>query len=212
MFVVYTPEGRNAIGNLSSSRIEQPGKINAISETDFSETMLEFDKDYVDRLAQHRHTHHALKQYQKQLDTMQDRHVVVTVGEIMSNPVLTLSPQSTIIEAWELMQSKRIQHLPVVEEGLLIGICSSQDILRRTIVSQNNQIESQVNQMIMDIANKEVVTTLPRVDIRRVAFVMNEYRIGALPVMSEAGNLIGIVTRSDLIKRLAKLPPLQIFA
>ena len=120
--------------------------------------------------------------------------------------------EATFTEAWGLMQKKSIQHLPILDGDVLIGICSSQNLLRHVIINETNQIETPANRLIVEIAQSEVVTTMVNVDVRRAAFVMTQYRIGALPVMSEVGRLVGIITRSDLIKRLAKLPPLEIYA
>ncbi|WP_029934329.1 CBS domain-containing protein [Thiomicrospira pelophila] len=216
MFVVYSPEGRNFIGAEPTNKAT---KINAVTPVEFDETMMELDKDYLTEAQRgqhnqrHKRANYALGQYQKQLETMTDRHVVVTVSEIMSSPVISLPPTATLTEAWDIMQERRIQHIPVLDGQKLVGICSSQELLRHVIVNQSNQIQTPADRAIMDIANPEVVTTLANVDVRRVAFIMSQYRIGSLPVMSETGHqIIGMITRSDLIKRLAKLPPLEIYA
>lgn len=210
MFVVYSPEGRNFIGAEPTNKAT---KINPVTAVEFKETMMELDKDYPAEAQRHQRANYALGQYQKQLETMSDRHVVVMVSEIMSSPVISLPPTATLTEVWDIMQQRKIQHIPVVDGQRLVGICSSQELLRHVIVNQSNQIETPADRAIMEIANPEVVTTLANVDVRRVAFIMSEYRIGSLPVMSEDGHrMIGMITRSDLIKRLAKLPPLEIYA
>ncbi|WP_044410817.1 CBS domain-containing protein [Thiomicrospira microaerophila] len=209
MFVVYSPEGRNFIGGKSDKA--NPTKVNAITESDFKETMMELDKDLPERTQQHQKASYALGQYQKQLDTLHERHVVVTVSEIMSTKLVTISPEASFSDAWQLMQQHKFHHLPVVDEGSLVGICSSQELLRHVIINDDNRIEAPKGHRIAEIANPEVITTLPNVDVRRVAFMMTEYQIGALPVMSDLGGLIGMVTRADLIKRLAMLPPLEIY-
>lgn len=212
MFVVYSPEGRNFIGSDPGRHRHQVTRVNPIDAIDFDDTFKDFDENAAERIRKHQNTHYALGQYQKQLDMVRDRHVVVTVSEIMSSPVISLSQQATLYEVWSVMQQHGIQHIPIVEDNLLVGICSLSALLRQVIVNQENKIETAGNRSVMEIANREVITTLPQTDVRRAAFVMSEYRIGGLPVMSERGELIGIITRSDLIKRLAKLPPLAIFA
>lgn len=210
MFVVYSPEGRNFIG---AEPTNKANKVNPVTPVEFKETMMELDKDYPAEAQRHQRANYALGQYQKQLETMSDRHVVVMVSEIMSSPVISLPPTATLTEVWDIMQQRKIQHIPVLDGQRLVGICSSQELLRHVIVNQSNQIETPADRAIMEIANPEVVTTLANVDVRRVAFIMSEYRIGSLPVMSEDGHrMIGMITRSDLIKRLAKLPPLEIYA
>ena len=212
MFVVYSPEGRNFIGAEPHTRRDRVTRVNPIAKTEFDETMMELDKDLPEQVRRHQQTHYALNQYQKQLDTMHDRHVVVTVSEIMSSPVITLSSDGTWSDGWALMQKHGIQHVPIVDSARLVGICSLQALLRQVIVNSQNQIETDADRPLMEIANREVITTVPQTDVRRAAFVMDQYRIGGLPVMSDSGELIGMITRSDLIKRLAKLPPLEIYA
>lgn len=210
MFVVYSPEGRNFIGS-QPTRTDTVSKVNPVTETDFEQTMMELDKDLPERTRQHQRAHYALHQYQKQLDTMKERHVVVTVSEIMSTKLITVAPEATFSDAWQLMQQHQIHHLPVLRDGSLVGICSSQELLRYVIIDQDNKIQAPTEHLIEEIANPEVITTMGHVDVRRVAFMMTEYNIGALPVMTELGSLAGIVTRADLIKRLAMLPPLEIY-
>jgi acetoin utilization protein AcuB len=209
MFVVYSPEGRNFIGTKQDKA--NPSKVNPITETDFKETMMELDKDVPARTREHQKASYALNQYQKQLDTIRERHVVVTVAEIMSTRLVTISPEASFSDAWQLMQQYKIHHLPVIDDDHLVGICSSQELLRHVIINDDNGIEAPKGHTISEIANPEVITTLPNVDVRRVAFMMTEYHIGALPVMSDLGRLLGMVTRADLIKRLAMLPPLEIY-
>ncbi|WFE68495.1 CBS domain-containing protein [Thiomicrospira sp. R3] len=218
MFIVYSPEGRNVIGR-QESKIESPKRINAVSEAEFEQTMMELDKDTKDpressqhAYSQHHKLNYGLSQYQKQLETMQERHVVVQVSEIMTTKIYSLPPQASLSEAWGLMQTHDIHHIPIIENNNLIGMCSVQALLRHVMVDDDNRLSSQDGLKVGDIANPKVITTLPNVDVRRVAYIMTECNIGSLPVMSHSSQLLGIITRSDLIKRLAQFPPLEIYA
>jgi len=59
---------------------------------------------------------------------------------------------------------------------------------------------------------KEVVTTKADTDIRRVAYVMSEYNLSCLPIMSELDEVVGMVTQSDIVRRLGQSPPLEVYA
>lgn len=68
-----------------------------------------------------------------------------TVSEIMSNKVFTIHPDQTIEEAMELMNSKRIRHVPVVEDGdeeKVLGMISIGDVVRAIIYKQREEIKS----------------------------------------------------------------------
>ena len=63
------------------------------------------------------------------------------VSEIMTTPVVSVGPQQTVEECMKLMTQKRIRHLPVVEQGKLIGIVSIGDLVRRVITAQGEIIQ-----------------------------------------------------------------------
>lgn len=73
---------------------------------------------------------------------LQGRHSKDTrVEEIMTQRVITLEPEQTVEACMVLMTEKRIRHLPVIEEGRLIGIVSIGDIVKAIIEAQRLTIE-----------------------------------------------------------------------
>jgi len=64
-----------------------------------------------------------------------------TVGDICSSPAITISPQATAEEGLALMTDRRIRHLPVVENGELIGVVSIGDLVGAVIGDQQQLIE-----------------------------------------------------------------------
>ncbi len=64
-----------------------------------------------------------------------------TVGTIMSSPVFHVGPAQTINECMKLMTEKRIRHLPVVDDGGLIGVISIGDCVKAVIDEQKHEIE-----------------------------------------------------------------------
>jgi CBS domain-containing protein len=63
------------------------------------------------------------------------------VSQIMSTPVLTVVPQSSVQECMELMTEHRVRHLPVVESGRVIGVVSIGDLVKAVIQDQQETIE-----------------------------------------------------------------------
>ena len=74
--------------------------------------------------------------------------VEVPVREIMTEKVITISPQNTVEEALALMTDKHIRHLPVVEEDNLVGVISIGDLVKSIIAKQAvmiNQLENYIS-------------------------------------------------------------------
>jgi CBS-domain-containing membrane protein len=136
---------------------------------------------------------------------------VVKVAEIMSSPVETIDIDDSLETAWQLMQKHSIKHLPVIDNGELVGICSQTNLLGRVIVSNSGELEGVKPEKVGQVMQSEVVTTSLDTDIRHVAQVLTEYQIDALLIMSEYHKILGIVTESDLISRLAKEPPVELY-
>jgi CBS domain-containing protein len=70
------------------------------------------------------------------------------VGEIMTDEVVTVTPQTTIEEAMAIMTEKRFRHLPVVEEKAVVGIISIGDLVKSIIENQEmmiNQLENYIS-------------------------------------------------------------------
>jgi CBS domain-containing protein len=63
------------------------------------------------------------------------------VGDVMTQSVVTLDADSSVDEAMAIMTQKRVRHLPVVEEGHLLGLVSIGDLVRSTILDKEHFIE-----------------------------------------------------------------------
>lgn len=63
------------------------------------------------------------------------------VAEIMTTPVLSVTPDQTIDECMKVMTLKRIRHLPVVEHGQVVGIVSIGDLVRKVVTTQGEIIQ-----------------------------------------------------------------------
>ncbi|MDG4812992.1 CBS domain-containing protein [Hydrogenovibrio sp. 3SP14C1] len=211
MFIVYSPEGRNFIGDkqrMPGLKVDPVNRVLPIGDSEMDQ-QLNFEETYPSPQGASKS---ALEQYES-VQHEKERTLVVKVSDIMVQPVITVTADRSLVEAWEIMRNSNIQHLPVVNESSdLIGLISAHDILMRGIMDAEGNIEEIRDGNIADVMNEEVITTKVNTDIRRVAFVMSEYGLGCLPIMSEVDTVIGIVTLSDIVRRLAEQPPLEIYA
>ena len=124
------------------------------------------------------------------------------VQDVMTRRVVTVSPAATLQEAYETMQSERIRHLPVVEEGRLAGVITDRDL--RLATSTLAPAPFAPDAKVGDVMNRTVRTTDAMDPVEDAARTMREHKIGCLPVL-EGGRLAAIVTGIDLLDALLKL-------
>jgi len=126
------------------------------------------------------------------------------IGRIMHTDLITVSPQTTLVEAKKLIQEKRIDHLLVVnDKKKLVGIVSDRD-LKQYWASPATSLSTHELNYLLDkvlvsmVMIKTVVTVATNTTIERAALIMQQNRISALPVM-EDGELAGIITSTDVM-------------
>jgi CBS domain-containing protein len=81
------------------------------------------------------------RDYARKVVLMGRKSTETIVGTIMSAPVVVVGPQLTVNECMVLMTEKRIRHLPVIEDGALIGVISIGDCVKAVIDEQRHEIE-----------------------------------------------------------------------
>ena len=65
----------------------------------------------------------------------------VLTREVMTSPVVTVSPEVKIMDAMQIMTTKKIRHLPVVENGELVGVVTLADLVRAILADQEHKID-----------------------------------------------------------------------
>jgi acetoin utilization protein AcuB len=121
----------------------------------------------------------------------------------MTRDVIVVPMELKLSIAGRIMEEKRIRHLPVISGGRLAGILSNRDVLRFTGSPQ------ELTMTCGEAMTAAPVTCTAATMVSRVAEQMLEHKIDALPVLSESGNLIGLVTTSDLLALLIEHAGLQ---
>ncbi len=144
------------------------------------------------------------------------RQPALHAEQIMSAPVTTLTPETSILEAWALFRQTRYRHIPVVDgSGRLVGIVSDRDLLRYAAVNGRippyDDDSPEARTPIATLMKTRVLTATPDTEIRQIARVLIEQHIGAMPIMDAAGRLRGIVTRSDILRALVTHAPLELW-
>jgi len=108
----------------------------------------------------------------------------------------TISPETTIEEAARIMIDREINHLPVVENDVLVGIITSWDIAKAVAKDRKGAVR--------DIMTKKVIYTHPDEPVEVAARKMEANNISALPVVDSRKKVLGIVTSEDLSRLIAR--------
>jgi acetoin utilization protein AcuB len=131
------------------------------------------------------------------------------VGERMSHPVITVSPDLPIVDALNLMKREHIRRAPVVKDGKMVGIVSDKDLLNASPSSATSLSVWELNYLLSKITVKEIMTkNVLSVDektpIEEAARIMADNKIGGLPVC-RGDEVVGIITETDLFKIFLEL-------
>ena len=121
-----------------------------------------------------------------------------SVKDIMIRDVITITVDKTVFEAAELMTSKEIGCLIIVQDEAPVGIVTERDFIRR-IIAKKLPYDVKVS----EIMTKSLVTVDPDASLKDAARLMSTKRIRRLPVVKH-NKLVGIVVASDLIRNLGK--------
>lgn len=159
---------------------------------------------------QHPNTADSVDPYrlQKQRQAQQHPSRVSLLAEIMSQEVITLTADASVADAWQLFQRHGFHHIPIVnEDHIVLAMLSDRDILQGPGIQKNINLEK-----IMGFATQQVFCFSPDTDIRQATRILYEYDLGALPIISEDNNLIGIVSRTDIMKVVSHYGPLELWA
>lgn len=129
----------------------------------------------------------------------------IPITTIMTKDVITLGITDGLAKAEHLFKKHKIRHIPVVENKKIVGILSLNDLLRISFADgaykEEGNVESSLYEMfnVSQLMARNLETISPDNTIREVAEILVQREFHALPV-TKAGELLGMVTTTDLIK------------
>lgn len=127
------------------------------------------------------------------------------VRDWMSREVVAVAPETTVLDAGQLMVERSIRRLPVVEDSQLVGIVTYGDVRGARASSATGLDIWELSYLLSRLTIREImtpnpVTISPDETIGRAAQLMLKYMIGGLPVLDSAAKLVGIITESDIFR------------
>jgi Zn-dependent protease/predicted transcriptional regulator len=116
----------------------------------------------------------------------------LTMQQVMSSPVVTVSPGMRLSELVEKMHTTKHLGFPVVDKGQLIGLVTLADV-------QKSPPTDREALLVKDVMSRQVLTLPPEAALTEAFKIMSERQIGRIPVM-KGDEIVGIVTRTDILK------------
>ncbi len=116
------------------------------------------------------------------------------VSQYMSRSVVTIAPQAEFHWAFDLMRSRRIHHLPVVEDGRVVGIVAERDLLLAAANFGSAEVP------VREIMHGPAICVSENAQLKQAARLLVVEHIGSLPVLNARKALVGIITETDIFK------------
>ena len=115
--------------------------------------------------------------------------------KIKGSQIFSVTPADSVLRAVELMATRHVGALLVMNQGSLLGIISERDYARKVILKKRSSHDTPVG----DIMTTNPVTVTPQETVHRCMEMMTEGRFRHLPVL-DSGRVVGILSIGDLVK------------
>jgi CBS domain-containing protein len=144
-----------------------------------------------------------------------------TVSDVMTNLVVTLRAEDKITLAAKRLLSNRISGAPVVQDGRLVGVVSEADLIKAYappprrgfpfvsphpvtwLLLQGSPPREVDGTVVGDVMTKRVISIGPDASVWAAASLIDHHRVRRLPVVDRDGYVVGVLTRSDLVRCMA---------
>jgi CBS domain-containing protein len=131
--------------------------------------------------------------------------------DVMTPNPITVTPEATLAEVWDLMREADIRHVPVVETGVLVGMVSDRDLASLDVarVLTTNGAEALRRALaapVVTVMSSDVIFVEIEDDLEDVIELMLEHKVGAIPVIRpDTREVMGIVSYIDVLRRIPDL-------
>lgn len=147
------------------------------------------------------------------------------VASIMTRRVQSVRPDTSLAAAMDVLMTKDISHLPVVDDGALVGVLSKTDLVRERFLEGDREQapltvaarrglrydlgpgfhdDADGARMVSDIMSSKVRTVKDTSTVAEAAVAMSKFRVHGLPVVNAGGRLVGFVSTLDVVRWVAQ--------
>ena len=127
------------------------------------------------------------------------------VADRMTKHPITLTSGATVGEVDRIMKKNKIHRMLIVDDDKLTGYLSDRDVMRVAPSPATSLSKFEIRELldklsVKDIMQKKVVTVDEDATIEEAALIMYQNKVGGLPVISQVGKVVGIITATDILK------------
>jgi len=214
MFSIYGVTGSTFRGTLEQL-VQVPGVLKSRGVRGIAQEGVELGAEY--RIDKQRDIEVGAR-YEKKADAYAkifrqdtERGPVRHAYQVMNRDVLTLRPGDTVAAAWRALASRHVRQAPVLTSSMdIVGMVSERDLL--TVIDlQGDALTGWLDRTVGEVMVSPVVCADPVTDIRRIARVLLDTGLSAVPIAGEATGLLGIVSRGDILRATLADPPLSLW-
>jgi len=133
------------------------------------------------------------------------------IREYMTSPAISVTPDALLDDAMRIAHQHGIRRLPVVDNGKLIGLLTRERMRQASLSTSVTPLSTfgmrhqLLSMKVRDVMIIDVITVTPDTLLEEAVALAEQHQIGTLPVVDETGNLVGIVTNTDLIHLTSQL-------
>ncbi|MBR0883021.1 CBS domain-containing protein [Bradyrhizobium japonicum] len=147
------------------------------------------------------------------------------VRDVMVSPVITVDANATVREVAQLLLARRISAVPVIDaDNKILGIVTEGDLIHRAeagterpyswwlrLLTGDAQLATDYVKShavkVNDIMTRDVVTAAPETPLHEIAMLLENNQIKRVPIVDQQGQLVGIVSRANLLQAIASARP-----
>lgn len=153
----------------------------------------------------------ALNSYKK-MANIDTSDIVFHVKDIMTKDCIYIDAKSSIQDAYNVLREYKIGQMPIVSFGKRIMGTIDKKMILNLLMDDLENSKNTLEKKLEDLYLPQLITADPQTDIRKVAKVMIDFKLHAVPIVEENGILIGIVSKTDIIKAVSHIPQFQLWS
>ncbi len=132
------------------------------------------------------------------------------VADRMTRNPISIKPDDKVDTAAALLKEHKIRRLPVVENGKLVGIVTDKDLMRVSPSAATTLSRYEINSLLAKISIREimsdkVISVNENAPIEEAALLMSMNKIGGVPVTTDVGAVVGVITETDIFNALVEI-------